>query len=200
MAIATVRRLAADILGVGESRIRISPDNIKEVEGALTRADVKGLIGKGFITRKELNGRASTVKRERRSSGHRRGLVIDSKSAWMEKVRAQRRFLRLLVADGAVRQGSKRSLYGKIKSGIFRNKRAMLLYLKDNGLVARDYEPKKPAFERKAPAVQQKPAGHKPAAAAAQPASASHEHKPGEHKGEVHREAQAAADKKGERK
>jgi large subunit ribosomal protein L19e len=192
MAIATVRRLAADILGVGESRIRISPDNIKEVEGALTRADVKGLIGKGFITRKKLNGRASTVKRERRSSGH--------KSAWMEKVRAQRRFLRLLVADGAVRQGSKRSLYGKIKSGIFRNKRAMLLYLKDNGLVARDYEPKKPAFERKAPAVQQKPAGHKPAAAAAQPASASHEHKPGEHKGEVHREAQAAADKKGERK
>lgn len=150
MSIATVRRLAADILRVGESRIRVSPDNLKEIEGALTRADVKGLIDKGFITRKTLAGRASARKRERRRAGHTRGIVTDPKAAWMMKVRAQRRLLRMLTADGALKKGAKRALYGKIKSGIFRNKRAMLVYLNENGLVAKDYEPKKPAFAKKA--------------------------------------------------
>ncbi len=165
MAIATVRRLAADILRVGESRIRISPDNLKEIEGALTRADVKGLIGKGFITRKTLAGRASTRKRQRRRAGHTRGIVTDPKAAWMMKVRAQRRFLRMILADAALKKGAKRALYGKIKSGIFRNKRAMLIYLRDSGLVAKDYEPKKAAFAKKAAAVQghaaAKPVGQK---------------------------------------
>lgn len=218
MAIATVRRLAADILGVGESRIRFSPENIKEIEGALTRADVKGLIGKGFVTKKKAQGRASTTKRERRSAGHRRGIVVPAKEAWMMKVRAQRRFLRMLVSEGAVKKDAKRQLYGKIKSGIFRNKRAMLLYLKDNGLVAKDYEPKKPAFEKKAapPAPKKaaatpapghpRPENRKPEAEARKPAAKhdkpevhghkeaheSHEHKP-EHK-------EAHSEQKGERK
>lgn len=149
MAIATIRRLAADILHVGENKIRIAPDNVKEAEGALTRADVRGLIDKGLIIRLKPQGRASTRKKERRSVGKRRGIMIPEKEAWMMKVRAQRRLLRTLTADGALKKGTRRSVYGKVKSGIFRNKRAMLIYLKDNGLVAKDYEPTKPTFVKK---------------------------------------------------
>lgn len=147
MAISTVRRLAADIFHVGENKIRISPDGLKDAEGALTRTDVKSLIAKGIITKLKPLGRASTKKRQRRGPGHRKGISLTSKEVWMTKVRAQRRFLKMLVTSGAIKKEIKRALYGKIKSGIFKNKRAMLLYLKDNALVAKDYEPPKPEFK-----------------------------------------------------
>jgi len=180
MAISTIRRLAADLMHVGENKVRISPDSLKEAEGALTRVDVQGLIDKGIITRLKAQGRASTRKKERRSVGKRRGIMIPAKEAWMMKVRAQRRLLRTITADGALKAGMKRSVYGKIKSGIFRNKRAMLIYLRDNGLVAREYEPAKPAFVKKAgkPGTPPKSpvAGQKPAAAPAKPAGQNAPH------------------------
>lgn len=211
MAIATIRRLAADIMNVGENKVRIAPDSVKEAEGALTRADVRGLIDKGIITRLKVHGRASTRKKERRSVGKRRGIMIPEKEAWMMKVRAQRKLLRTLTADGALKKGTRRSIYGKVKSGIFRNKRAMLIYLKDNGIVAKGYEPAKPAFVKKAgkPGTppKQPVAGQKPAAAAVQQnpvapvAVKPAQDKPAAQGGQkaAHREAQpSAANKKGE--
>jgi large subunit ribosomal protein L19e len=143
MTIATVRRLAADILNVGRNKVRIDPDNLKEAEGALTRADVRSLIDKGIVRKAKRAGRASTRRTGRRGRGRRRGTPVDSKTAWMDKIRSQRAFLNTLLDSGALKKESKRSLYGKIKSGIFRNKRAMLLYLKDNSLVPADFEPAK---------------------------------------------------------
>ncbi|MEM5825303.1 MAG: 50S ribosomal protein L19e, partial [Thermofilaceae archaeon] len=45
----TVKRLAASILKVGVSRIRIKPDALDKVETAITREDVKRLIKDGVI-------------------------------------------------------------------------------------------------------------------------------------------------------
>jgi|GEM_PF-494522 large subunit ribosomal protein L19e len=147
MTIATVRRLAADIFNVGENKIRINPESIKDAEGALTRADVKNLIEKGVVTKKPNAGRASTKKRFRRGHGHRKGSsTINSKEVWMMKVRAQRKFLNMLLSTGAVDKKSRGALYGKVKSGIFRNKKAFLLYLKDNKFVAQTYEPPKATY------------------------------------------------------
>lgn len=160
MTIATVRRLAADIMNVGRNKVKISPDGLKEAEGALTRSDVKGLIEKGIITKLRPAGRASTARRARRGRGRRRGTPLDSKEVWMQKVRAQRRFLSMLLSSGVLEKGSRREIYMKVKSGIFRNKRAMLLYLKENKLVPEDYEIPKgeaPAEKpRKAPAAKKK--------------------------------------------
>jgi len=165
MSIATVRRLAADILRVGEGRVRIDPTNLSEVQGALTREDVRSLIEKGMVSKKPVQGRASARKGKTRGKGRRRGSRTSEKEEWMMRVRAQRRFLRMLLEDKALPAESKRSIYNKVKAGMFRNKRAFLLYLKDNGFVAKDYEPKK--IERKAPAPKKegKPKGKKKAAA-----------------------------------
>ena len=67
----------------------------------------------------------------------------------MEKVRAQRRFLFMLVSSGVLKEGSKRMVYQKVKSGIFRNKRAMLVYLQENKLVPADYEVVKAEYVKK---------------------------------------------------
>ncbi|VVC03657.1 50S ribosomal protein L19e [Candidatus Bilamarchaeum dharawalense] len=150
MTIATVRRLAADIFNVGENKIRISPDGLKDAEGALTRSDVKSLIEKGVVTKKPNLGRASTKKRFRRGHGHRKGSsTINSKEVWMMKIRAQRKFLNLLLSTGAVKNKDRRILYSKLKSGIFRNKKAFLLYLKDNKFVPNEFEPPKAEYTPK---------------------------------------------------
>lgn len=149
MTILTVRRLAADIMNVGQRRVKISPDALQEVEGALTRSDVRGLIDKGIITKAPVKGRASTRKTTRRGRGSRKGNYADRKELWMQKVRAQRRFLNQLIEESALDKSDKRSIYGKVKSGIFRSKKAMLLYLKENKLVAEDYEPKERKPEKK---------------------------------------------------
>jgi large subunit ribosomal protein L19e len=140
MTILTVRRLAADILNIGKRRVRISPDGLKEAEGALTRSDVKGLIEKGVITKAKIQGRDSTARKKRKGHGRRKGSFGNQKELWMQKVRAQRKLLTMLIEGGILNKKHKRSLYGKVKSGIFRNKRAMFLYLKDNGLVKKDVE------------------------------------------------------------
>jgi large subunit ribosomal protein L19e len=159
MTILTVRRLAADIMNVGKSRVKISPDGLKEAEGALTRSDVRGLIEKGVITKAKVKGRDSTARNKRKGAGRRKGSLGDKKKLWMQKVRAQRKLLAMLIEKGVLEKKSKRSLYGKVKSGIFRNKKAMLLYLKDNEYIAKDYEPE--AKVDKADAAQKKKAAKK---------------------------------------
>ncbi|MBI5223112.1 50S ribosomal protein L19e [Candidatus Micrarchaeota archaeon] len=141
MTLATVRRLAADLLCVGENKIKISPDGMKEAEGALTRSDVRSLIEKGIVKKLPNQGRASARKRDKRSAGRTRGARVGSKTLWMEKVRAQRKLLFELLDSGVLKKTEKWSIYRKVKSGLFRNKKAMVLYLKDNGLVPKDFEP-----------------------------------------------------------
>ncbi len=135
MAIYTVRRLAADILGVGENKIRMKPDELQRVEEALTRVDVQNLINDGTVYTAKFIGKRKQDKKKRRGEAGRRGVVNATKGEWMKRVRSQRRYLVELVAQGAVKKTDKRTVYMKIKSGIFKNKRTMLLYLKDNSLV-----------------------------------------------------------------
>ncbi len=201
MTIQTVRRLAADIMGVGRNKVRISPDGLKEAEGALTRSDVRGLIEKGVIKKAKPAGRASSGRRTRTGHGRRKGTPVDGKTAWMMKIRAQRRLLRMLLESGALKPGSWRAVYGKAKSGIFRNKKAMLLYLKENGIVPADTELPKAAFvrkERKAKAAP-KPKAEAKAGKAAPAAAKAGPEKAG-HKGHAHEHGEQRPTEKGEQR
>ena len=179
MTIATVRRLAADIMNVGENKIKISPDGLKEAEGALTRSDVRGLIDKGIVKKLPPQGRASTKRVGRTGRGRRRGTPISHKDVWMMKIRSQRNVYHMLVESGALKQESKRAVYSKIKSGMLRSKRALLIYLKEANLVPKDLELPKNEFKQKEPkrSVQKKAAA--PVAKPAEPAR-----KPESQKGE----------------
>src|ERR1044072_6739419 len=43
------KRLAAEVMKVGQSRVRIDPDRNDEVAGAVTRADIRKLVDCGVI-------------------------------------------------------------------------------------------------------------------------------------------------------
>ncbi|MEM3399680.1 MAG: 50S ribosomal protein L19e [Candidatus Micrarchaeia archaeon] len=146
MGVKTVRRLAADILGVGEKRIYIDPESMDRVKEALTRDDVRALIKEGIITKRKIHGVSRARARrlhEQRKKGRRRGRgsirgkkysKVKRKRIWMNKLRAQRKLLKLLREKGAIKKDVYRRLYGMAKGGAFKSKSALLTYLQEHGL------------------------------------------------------------------
>ena len=139
MSIRTIRRLAADIMKVGENKIRILDQ--KKVAQAATREDVANLIKEGVIKKAPAKGRHKKDVKERkakRGAGKRKGTFNSRKTSkvkWMERIRALRKYLNELVTGGKVAKDTKRTLYLKIKGGHFAGKRMFHNYLKDMKLI-----------------------------------------------------------------
>ncbi len=129
------RRLAAEILGVGESRIWISPnpDDEEEISQAVTKRDVLILYKKGLIKVEPVKGnsRARWRKRkEQRSKGRRRGYGkrkgpatarADPKEEWMNRIRKIRRYLKWLRDHEVIDRRTYRRYYRLAKGGVFKS-------------------------------------------------------------------------------
>ncbi|MEK6982558.1 MAG: 50S ribosomal protein L19e [Candidatus Micrarchaeota archaeon] len=139
MSVKTVRRLAADILGVGQSRVKINPLQIKRAEEALTRKDVEHLIGDGVLVKLPISGRKTKEKKKNRKAkgeGNRRGeRSTERKRRWMQTVRSQRKYLLELLDSKSIDRKVRRSMYGKVKSGLFKSKKSLYTYLKENHML-----------------------------------------------------------------
>lgn len=141
------KRLAAKILGVGVSRIRIDPTRISDVAQAITGEDVKKLIKEGAIWAEPVRGVAgysSKVRRRQRAKGRRRGhgkregskhARADPKEIWMNKIRRIRRYLRYLRDHGVIDRKTYRRLYMLAKGGYFASLASLRLYLKEKGIL-----------------------------------------------------------------
>jgi len=140
-----VRRLAADILGVGESRVWIDPEKLDRVETAVTREDVRRLIHDGVIRklppstpsrgRWRIRRLQRKKGRRRRGPGRRRGPWISEKELWIMRIRAQRRYLRMLRDKGIIDARTYRRLYMLAKGGMFRSVAHIRMYLREHGLL-----------------------------------------------------------------
>ena len=151
MALPTIKRLAADILGVGVKKIRFKVDQLEEISKAMMRKDVKDLIEKGHIVKlspKKTKRKIDKNKKKRRGHGSKKGSKSDKKEKWMMKVRAQRKLLRFIVETNVLPKEHKRKIYLRIKGGMFRSKRAFLNYLKDAKLIPSDYEIPKEEYSK----------------------------------------------------
>jgi large subunit ribosomal protein L19e len=140
------RRLAAEILKVGQNRVWIDPERIDDVEGAITREEVKKLIHEKVIVSLPEKGvsrsRAKTVRRKkgvgrRKGPGSRTGSArakISKKEAWMSKIRSLRRKLRELKANRVITESTYRKMYGVAGSGKFESVADLERYLKAHDL------------------------------------------------------------------
>jgi len=140
------RRLAAEILKVGQNRVWIDSEKIEDVEAAMTREEIKKLIHEGVIKRRPEKGvshaRARIVhekkkKRRRSGPGSRSGSArakISKKEAWMSKIRALRKRLRELKANKIVTESTYRKLYKLASSGEFASVGDLERYLKTHEL------------------------------------------------------------------
>ena len=140
------RRLAAQILKVGQNRVWIDPERMDDVEAAITREEVKKLIHEKVITATPEKGvsraRAKTI-REKKRKGRRKGVgsktgagyaKISKKEAWMSRIRSLRKRLRELKATRVITETTYRKLYGVAGSGKFESVADLERYLKAHDL------------------------------------------------------------------
>ncbi|RLF23655.1 MAG: 50S ribosomal protein L19e [Thermoprotei archaeon] len=142
----SVRRMAAEILGVGIHRIWIDPERMDEAMEAITREDVKRLIKEGVIKARPIKGTSrvrARIRHEQRRKGRRRGpgtkkgSRIDEKEQWVRRIRAIRRFLRYLRKRRIITPKAYRMLYRMAKGGAFHSIAHVKMYIKEHGLVRR---------------------------------------------------------------
>ena len=125
------RRLAAQILKIGQNRVWMDPERIDDVEAVMTREEIRKLVNEGVI--KSLpekgvsRGRARVLhekkkKGRRRRAGSRSGSAhsrISRKEAWMSKIRALRNRLQELKTNKTITVSTYRQLYKMASSGRF---------------------------------------------------------------------------------
>jgi large subunit ribosomal protein L19e len=137
------KRLAADILDVGETRVRFDPDSQSEIADAITRDDVRELIEDGVIEATDSQGNSRGQARERaekRSYGHKKGHGTrkgksgarqSDKEDWQSRIRAQRNELRELRDDGEIDRSQYRELYDMASGGEFDSVADLTRYIDD---------------------------------------------------------------------
>ena len=130
-----LKRLSAQVLGVGESKVWFDPAQLEEISQAMTKEDIRGLINSRAIRKKKTQEKsrggarilhAKKVKGRRRGKGKRTGLKsarMGKKSLWIKNVRAQRKMLRSLKKTEKFGKKEYGKFYRQIKGNLFRGKK-----------------------------------------------------------------------------
>lgn len=145
--LANQRRLASKVLECGLDRVWLDPEASEKIAAAITREDIRGLIKDGIIKAKPVRGvsrgraRALAAKRKYgHCKGHgsrkgKKGARTPSKELWMKKIRALRRRLKELRADGALEKSVYCRLYRKAKGGEYRSVSHLNSHLESEKLI-----------------------------------------------------------------
>jgi large subunit ribosomal protein L19e len=140
------RRLAAEILKVGEGRVWIDPDRIDYVESAITREEIRKLIHENVVKslpEKGISRARARVLNEKRKKGLRRGpggksgsarAKISKKQAWINRIRPLRKRLSELKVSRAITESAYRKLYDMSESGVFASKADLERYIRTHNL------------------------------------------------------------------
>ena len=146
MSLRSQRRLASKILKVGENRVWIDSERISDVETAITREEIRKLINEGVIKAAPKKGTSRArvkILKIKKQKGLRRGpgtkegasrAKISQKEAWMNKIRAIRKQLRMLKKERIITENTYRVVYRKAGSGIFDSIADVERYIKTEGL------------------------------------------------------------------
>src|SRR3990172_2082054 len=105
MSLGSQKRLAADLLKVGTTRVWVDPEDVERVSSAITREEIRKLIHEGSIKKLPKTGisrgRKRTRRKELRAGRHKgpgsiKGSTGSGKRRWVVRIRSIRRRLRSL--------------------------------------------------------------------------------------------------------
>jgi len=138
------KRLASQILKVGQSKIWLDPENKKDMAAAITKADVRKLIMKGMIkVRADTPSIKQKRKKGKRKKGSRRGskhAIVTAKTKWITTVRALRGMLKDLKIKGQLDNQTYRKLYMLVKGGMFRSRSHLRIYIEQHRMLKKSGE------------------------------------------------------------
>ena len=139
------KRMAADILKCGQSRVWIDPNRIEDTADANTRADIRTAIESGTIRALPKQGisrgrtryrLAQRRKGRRRGPGSRKGTSgarTPTKADWIQTIRPIRQELKKLRDEGKITRTVYRQFYMKAKGGQFKSRKNLLSHLQMQG-------------------------------------------------------------------
>ncbi len=128
------RRMAAEILGVGESRVRIDPEASEQLQDAITRESIRGWLSAGLIWTVPRKGnsrgrvRARRIKAKLRGKGEgskkgAKGARVGKKTLWVSRIRMLRHRLKVMRDRQELTSKQFNFLYRQIKGGQIKTKR-----------------------------------------------------------------------------
>ncbi|HOX35303.1 MAG TPA: 50S ribosomal protein L19e [Methanoregulaceae archaeon] len=127
------KRIVASLLKCGVNRVWFDPERLSDIENAISRQDLRGLITDGAIKARQKRGnsrgrtRAHIAKRSYghcKGPGRRKGAAgarNASKRVWIQKIRAIRKALVALREAGTIDRHVYRILYRRAAGGQFRS-------------------------------------------------------------------------------
>lgn len=130
MSLVSQKRLAADILKVGVTRVWVDPDDTDKVSSAITRGEIRILIHQGTIKKLPEVGISRGRKRVRsqellagrhKGPGSTKGHTHQSKRRWVVRIRSIRKKLRTLRDKRFITTQVYRKLSLMAKGGTFRS-------------------------------------------------------------------------------
>lgn len=140
------KRLAGEVMKCSPYRVSFNVQRLGDIKEAITKADIRSLVGQGVIIKNPIVGiskfRARKIKCQKRK-GRRKGpgckkgpkrSRLSRKRAWINKVRCQRRFLAELKEKKLVSTRTVHMIYQKIKGGFFRSRRHIKLFLEEKNM------------------------------------------------------------------
>lgn len=128
------RRMAADLLKCGVNRVWIDTNRVEDVDEAVTKTDVRGLIKEGAIKSRQKRGisrariryvQEQKKKGKRKGHGSRKGTKharLSKKRRWIQTIRPMRQLLREYRDQGRITPSTYRKFYGHAKGGMFKSK------------------------------------------------------------------------------
>jgi len=140
------KRLAASILHCSPKRVVFDPARLEDIKEAITKTDIRLLVGEGAITGRPQKGvsrgRANKLKTQkskglRKGAGSKKGKATarrPRKKAWMDRIRAQRKFLKHLRNSALIKHEAFKELYSKSKGGYFRSIKHIKIYINEHDL------------------------------------------------------------------
>ncbi len=130
------RRIAAQILKCGESRVWMDPKSGMKIARAITRSDIRRLIHEGLISKIDMKVNNSDRTYKRQHSGSRKGAKgarEGKKDRWLRIIRPQRKMISELKVQ--MQPGAYRKLYSLVKGGAFRSRSHLQAYITDKKLM-----------------------------------------------------------------
>jgi large subunit ribosomal protein L19e len=154
------KRLAASILHCSPKRVIFDPTRLEDIKEAITKTDIRLLVGEGTITGRPQKGvsrgRANKLKTQkskglRKGAGSKKGKATarrPGKQAWMDGIRAQRKFLKYLRNNALIKHDAFKELYSKSKGGYFRSIKHIKLYITEHDLLLAQGKGAKTSLEK----------------------------------------------------
>ena len=146
MSTVSQKRLAADLLKVGKSRIWVDPEDTDRVSSAITRQEIRKLIHEGSIRKVPELGISRGRKRAHRNEllagrhkgpGSIKGSATNRKRKWVVRIRSIRNRLRTLRDKRLITTQVYRKLSLMAKGGTFRGAAHLDEYIETHKLARR---------------------------------------------------------------